>query len=39
LHSKRMLQPREGGRTKSRNLAQPTMKPQRISINEFVFEK
>jgi hypothetical protein len=32
LHSKRMLQPREGGPTKSRNFVKPTMKPQRISI-------
>src|SRR4051794_9214656 len=32
LHGKRMLQPREGGQAKSRNFAQPTMKPQRISI-------
>src|SRR5262245_14394710 len=31
LHSKRMLQPREGGPTKSRNSVKPTMKPQRIS--------
>ena len=39
VHGKRMLQPREGDHAKSRNLAQPTMKPQRISINKTCSEK
>ena len=29
-HGKHMLQPREGGRAKPRNLTRPTMKPQRV---------